>query len=82
MHMSDWAIQGMTTHEIVKGLNLNIKPAEIETCWVFTEAKAEQKNVVQFSLHKKSQVPGESVFLDLSSWSGSTTKSKLESHGR
>jgi len=29
-------------------------------------AKAKQENVVQFSLHKKIQFPGESVFLDLS----------------
>ena len=56
-----------TTHEIVKGLNLNVKPGTMETCWLCTVAKAKQKNVVQFSLHKKSQVPGERVFQDLSS---------------
>ena len=56
-----------TTQDIVKGLNLNFKPGEMETCWACMVAKAKQKNVVQFSLHKKSQVPGARVFLDLSS---------------
>ena len=56
-----------TTHDIIKGLNLNVKLGTMETCWVCTVAKAKQKNVVQFSLHKMSQVPGEIFFLDLSS---------------
>ena len=46
-----------TTHNIVKGLNLNVKPGAMETCWSCTVAKAKQKSVMQFSLHEKSQVP-------------------------
>jgi len=53
------------THEIVKGLNLNMQPGPMDTCWACTVAKAKQKNVMHFSLHEKSQVPGERVFLDM-----------------
>ena len=55
------------TCEIVKGLNLNMQPGPMGTCWAWTVAKAKQKNVVQFSLHEHCQVPGERLFLDLSS---------------
>jgi len=48
-------------------LNLYVKPGALETCWACTVAKTKQKNVVKFSLHKKSQVPGERVFPDMSS---------------
>ena len=55
------------TSKIVKGLNLNVQPVPMGTCWVCTVAKAKQKNVMQFSLHEHSQIPGERMFLDLSS---------------
>ena len=52
------------TQEIVKGLKLNVQQRPMVTCWACTVAKAKQKNIMQFSLHKKRQVPGEMVFLD------------------
>jgi len=30
------------THEIVKGLSLNVQPGPMGTCWAFTVAKAKQ----------------------------------------
>ena len=39
----------------------------MDTCWACTMAQVEQKYILQFSLHVKSQVPGEMVFLDMSS---------------
>ena len=35
------------------------------TCWACTVAKAVQKNIMHFSLHKKIQVPGQRVLSDL-----------------
>ena len=50
------------THEILKGLNLNVQQGQMVICWACTVAKAMQKNAMQFSLNEKSQVPGEVVF--------------------
>jgi len=36
-------------------------------CQICTLAKAKLKNIVQFSQHEKSKVPGERLFIDLSS---------------
>ena len=44
--------------DIIRGLNLNIKPGTMEVSWACIVAKAKQNDVIQFSLHKKSQVPG------------------------
>ena len=55
------------THEIVKGLNLNMEPGLMDTCWACAVAKVKQKNIMQFSLHEKSQVSVERVFLEMSS---------------
>jgi len=52
------------TCKIVKWLNMNVQQGPIVTSWTCTVAKATQKYIVQFSLHDKSQVPGERVFLD------------------
>jgi len=52
------------TCKIVKWLNLNVQQGPMVTSWACTVAKAKQKNILQFSLHEKSQVPRERVFLD------------------
>ena len=53
--------------EMVKGLNLSVIPRNMGICWACTVAKAKQKNMVQFSMHERSSVPGERVFVDISS---------------
>jgi len=55
------------TCDIIKGLNLNVKQVTMETCWACKVVKPKKKNVLLFSLHEKSQVPGERDFLDLTS---------------
>lgn len=40
------------TEEIMRTLNLNVKPGPMELCWACTVGKAKQ-NIVQFSLHEK-----------------------------
>jgi len=35
----------------------------MQLCWAYTVAKAKQKYVIQFSLDKKIQVPGERVLI-------------------
>ena len=35
----------------------------MQLCWAYTAAKAKQKYVIQFSLDKKIQVPGERVLI-------------------
>jgi len=52
---------------MVKGLGVTVKPGVMGVCWACTVAKAKQKNVVQFSMHQRSVVPGERVFVDISS---------------
>ena len=51
----------------MKGLNLNMQTGPMDTCWACNVAKMKQKNVVRFSLHERSQFPGERVFSDMSS---------------
>jgi len=53
--------------EMVNGLNLNVIPGNMRVCWACTVAKMKQKNVVQFSMHERITVPGERVFVDVSS---------------
>ena len=55
------------TRDMVKGLGVTVKPGVMGVCWARRVAKAKQKNVVQFSLHQRSIVPGERVFVDISS---------------
>ena len=55
------------TREMVKELGLNAQQAGMQICQACTLAKANQKNVVQFSQHERSKVLGERLFIDLSS---------------
>jgi len=55
------------TRDMVKGLGVTVKPGVMGVCWACTVANAKQKNVVQFSMHQRSVIPGERVFVDISS---------------
>ena len=54
-----------TTHYIIKGLNINIKPGTMDVLGLH-HGQDKQKIIVQFSLHKKSQVSGKRDFIELS----------------
>jgi len=41
-----WHLGKDVTHEIVKGLNLNVQQRQMVTCWACTVAQAKQKNIV------------------------------------
>ena len=55
----------MQPQEIVRGLGF--KQGGMQICQACNLAKAKQKNVVQSSQHERRQVPGERLFIDLSS---------------
>ena len=41
-----WHLGKDVTHEIVKGLNMNVQQRQMVTCWACTVAQAKQKNIV------------------------------------
>ena len=72
-----------TTHKIVKGLNLNVKPGAMETFWACMKGKAEECSAVQPSREEpgpwRESISGP-VIHTTTSQIASTANSEFENH--